>query len=193
MARDKGKGQQTSPANVTVSNGVDAMTNSVLVNSMLVKREEHIVIPMAALKGFESDHLLFMYIKSKKILQVIGVKDADKGSIVNLTMYSLAGDLMRFSITMTIEIFQKRGVELLWTSGICTPDEESRTRLGIPRDEMEGCIWEGLLKLPEGLDPAGLKENITRIDSGRILKTIDIKTVERIGYGNRDPSANQKN
>jgi len=158
----------------------DAMTNSVLVNATLMKREDHIVIPSKSLADFDGEYLLVMYIKSKRLLQISALKNMDGFDIVNLTMFSTTGDLLKFSVVMSQSIFKNEGFELIWTSGVCTPDEESRKRLGIPEKMKDGCVWEGVIKVPSAMTADKIKTEIKQIDKASVLSRIDVKTIERV-------------
>jgi len=160
----------------------DSMTNSVLVNAALVKREDNIIIPSKSLVNFDGDDLLLMYIKSKKMLQIVAIQGLEDHNIINLTMFSATGDLLKFSVVMSQSIFTPEGFELLWTSGVCTPDEDARKRLGIPEDLKDGCVWEGVLKVPSSVTPETLRASIEQFDEETVLARVDIKTIERISH-----------
>ena len=173
---------------MVTSHKPDAVTNSVLVNSALVKREDQLVIPSKDLVDFDGDDLLIMCIKSKKMLQIIAVKDLIDRDIVNLTMFSTTGDLLKFSVVMSQTIFKDEGFDLLWTSGVCTPDEEAMKRFGIPEKMKDGCVWEGLISVPSSATPDKIKADINQLvknhpEHGKLSK-IDVKSVKRLNYGN---------
>jgi hypothetical protein len=149
---------------------------------MLVRSGNLLVVPLDAMEDLSSRDLLVLYVKSKKMLQIIGVTDTDKFDLVNLTMFSSNGDLMRFSVFVGRDVFKKENMEVIWTSGICTPTPEDLKKLGINNKVIKetSCIWDGIIKVPKGIDANSFKEKIVAIDKDHILKSIDVKGIDRL-------------
>nr|MDO8113767.1 hypothetical protein [Candidatus Sigynarchaeota archaeon] len=149
------------------------MTRSVLINAAIVEKDR-VAIPSWCFENLDGDHLLFMYIKSKKILQVKALKNMKHHDLAILTLFSNSTDLLQLVLAMSQSVFKDKEIDLIWSGGVCPPDEESRERIGIK----DGCVWEGVIQVPFDLTPAMIETKLKKLDKDSVLSRIDVKIVE---------------
>ncbi len=160
------------------------MTEGGLVKSNLVKAGKHLVIPLDALKGFEFDHYLLLYVKTKREFKIVGINNAAGNYFIDVTVYAEpdrnpAPLMLKVNAMMMNNIEKQFGPDerVMWTSGICDPSNEMKEMLGLKDN---ACVWEAILKIPAGHDIEKVISDIRESDTGGDIKHLDIKEIEII-------------
>lgn len=157
------------------------LTDSVLAKSLIVSSKDQIVIPVSGISGFENSNVLVLYIKSKNIIQVMNLGDIQGSKVINMVLTSRNEDMPMLSIKMGREFFNDKNIELIWTSGVCTPSKQEKMDQGLEGDEIEekeeGCIWEGFIKVPVTMKIESIKKKIRDVDEKGIASNIKIQEV----------------
>jgi hypothetical protein len=154
---------------------IETMTDGGLVKSSIIKQDEYIVIPMKPLDGwFNHEYILITYSKVKNELKLVGINDAKGSTFVDLIVYT-DGDPTLFMLG--VKTILPKGNELSWSSGICSPTPEMKEKMGL---QDNGCVWEGILKIPADYPVEDLEPCIKAKDTHGIVKGIQVKIIQRI-------------